>query len=537
MTPVIFQNQPTVADRFGPDDQAGYGSAEARSSYWWCVILVSDRWRCDLSCGRSSDLRALLIAGFIRRVSFVNNGWRELKETPSSNWKIPCLAIIGGLVFYPQVHTPPELVSRFILCLVSKKLRRELYLREPATLLKARQLAGYVTEIEEGRRRRIDDAALGTGGLPKTVETLARRLDKMEVTRELPSRMQPTQRAMACFECGDLGHIRRGCPQLRVRTRLARASNSGTRDRRLLEMSELQAGQSPSVAGRVNGLEISLLLDSGVVVSVVPLSTWRYFKHLSEFLVLISEMLLEGGYFLPEVEDDNSLIRIICFSFRTLVFSYLHCAVLETSSDPFRSYCHALQWSECYFTYPLHWIDEIMVEFQNDQLLSNISRRSADLPYLISGCLSNLASDSVEQGITVFSSYDDEFVARRHNFRESCHPHLRIGMITAIYAMGDQDWSVRNSANYLFSILLIRIFVSPKQRSLSTSGNYKSDAIVTRKQSDFHFFSTFYGLADIMLELLEQCLLGSWNQSSISSAFSVLTVLTHLYPFKFSLSQ
>ncbi|KRY07726.1 hypothetical protein T12_4928 [Trichinella patagoniensis] len=59
-----------------------------------------------------------------------------------------------------------------------------------------------------------------------------------------------------------------------------------------------------------------------------------------------------------------------------------------------------------------------------------------------------------------------------------------------------------------------------KQRSLSTSGNYKSDATVTSKQSDFHFFSTFYGLDDIMLELLEQCLLGSWNQSSISCAFS-----------------
>ncbi|KRY05866.1 hypothetical protein T12_3088 [Trichinella patagoniensis] len=27
-------------------------------------------------------------SGFIRRVLFVNNGWRELKETPSSNWKI-----------------------------------------------------------------------------------------------------------------------------------------------------------------------------------------------------------------------------------------------------------------------------------------------------------------------------------------------------------------------------------------------------------------------------------------------------------------
>ncbi|KRY25020.1 hypothetical protein T01_15211 [Trichinella spiralis] len=41
-----------------------------------------------------SDLRALLIASFIGRVSFVNNGWRELKETPSSNWKIPCQAFM-----------------------------------------------------------------------------------------------------------------------------------------------------------------------------------------------------------------------------------------------------------------------------------------------------------------------------------------------------------------------------------------------------------------------------------------------------------
>ncbi|XP_003373980.1 hypothetical protein Tsp_08707 [Trichinella spiralis] len=56
------------------------------------------RSRCNASqkCrGRfSSDLRALLITDFIRRVSFVNNGWRELKETPSSNRKIPCQAIM-----------------------------------------------------------------------------------------------------------------------------------------------------------------------------------------------------------------------------------------------------------------------------------------------------------------------------------------------------------------------------------------------------------------------------------------------------------
>ncbi|KRX30243.1 hypothetical protein T09_10213, partial [Trichinella sp. T9] len=28
---------------------------------------------------------------------FVNNGLRELKETPSSNWKIPCQAIMFGV--------------------------------------------------------------------------------------------------------------------------------------------------------------------------------------------------------------------------------------------------------------------------------------------------------------------------------------------------------------------------------------------------------------------------------------------------------
>ncbi|KRX81949.1 hypothetical protein T12_3501 [Trichinella patagoniensis] len=36
--------------------------------------------------GRSSELRAVLTAG-----------WPELKETPSSNWKIPCRAIMFGV--------------------------------------------------------------------------------------------------------------------------------------------------------------------------------------------------------------------------------------------------------------------------------------------------------------------------------------------------------------------------------------------------------------------------------------------------------
>ncbi|KRX65428.1 hypothetical protein T09_7911 [Trichinella sp. T9] len=34
-----------------------------------------------------------------QRISFVNNGWRELKETQSSNWKIPCQTVIFGSQF------------------------------------------------------------------------------------------------------------------------------------------------------------------------------------------------------------------------------------------------------------------------------------------------------------------------------------------------------------------------------------------------------------------------------------------------------
>ncbi|KRY24874.1 hypothetical protein T01_13313, partial [Trichinella spiralis] len=48
------------------------------------TVILSVMYHNNVS-GRSSDQRAVLISGFIRRVSFVNNGWRELKETPSSN--------------------------------------------------------------------------------------------------------------------------------------------------------------------------------------------------------------------------------------------------------------------------------------------------------------------------------------------------------------------------------------------------------------------------------------------------------------------
>ncbi|KRY33197.1 hypothetical protein T01_9830 [Trichinella spiralis] len=146
---------------------------------------------------------------------------------------------------------------------------RKLRLRQPATLVLAQQLAECVTEIEEGQRRAADD------GLDRAVEALARLLDKLEETRDRPSRLHPSQRAMECFYCGGLGHIQRDCPQLRARTWLASTQSSRTRDRCLLAMTELQARQSPPVTGKANGLEIFFLLDNGAVVSVVPMSAWR----------------------------------------------------------------------------------------------------------------------------------------------------------------------------------------------------------------------------------------------------------------------
>ncbi|KRX12286.1 hypothetical protein T07_10058, partial [Trichinella nelsoni] len=46
---------------------------------------------------RHTTTLSLLDDLLIRRISFVNNGWRELKETLSSNWKIPCQTVIFGV--------------------------------------------------------------------------------------------------------------------------------------------------------------------------------------------------------------------------------------------------------------------------------------------------------------------------------------------------------------------------------------------------------------------------------------------------------
>ncbi|KRY01641.1 hypothetical protein T4E_3885 [Trichinella pseudospiralis] len=150
---------------------------------------------------------------------------------------------------YASVDYASERTSRSETLLA--KWLKKLRLWEPATLTKARQLTERLVEIEEeikeGRRRAVNEDATENGGLDKAVDSLARGLEKMEAAQDRPSRLRSTRRPTECFECGDLGHFRRDCPQLRTRTLPARPLTSGIRDRRLLAMMELKAGHATSV--------------------------------------------------------------------------------------------------------------------------------------------------------------------------------------------------------------------------------------------------------------------------------------------------
>ncbi|KRZ37642.1 hypothetical protein T4C_1832 [Trichinella pseudospiralis] len=208
---------------------------------------------------------------------------RQASEASSdvASWTPTTTTSLRSSLRYASVDYASERTSRSETLLA--KWLKKLRLWEPATLTKARQLTERLVEIEEeikeGRRRAVNEDATENGGLDKAVDSLARGLEKMEAAQDRPSRLRSTRRPTECFECGDLGHFRRDCPQLRTRTLPARPLNSGIRDRRLLAMMELKAGHATSVVGKLNGLEIPLFLDSGAVVSVVPLSTWQKFSE------------------------------------------------------------------------------------------------------------------------------------------------------------------------------------------------------------------------------------------------------------------
>ncbi|KRY22530.1 hypothetical protein T12_5000 [Trichinella patagoniensis] len=149
-------------------------------------------------------------------------------------------------------------------------------LQEPSTFAEARKLATRIIQVEDDFQERQQpragiakpektDMAQQIDAMIREMGNLAKKVEQLERTTPRASRT-----AAGCFRCGSLDHPRRDCPQLWTRTRPARAPNNGNGDRRLLAMTELQAGHAPSVAGKLNGPEISLLLDSGVKLPGAP---------------------------------------------------------------------------------------------------------------------------------------------------------------------------------------------------------------------------------------------------------------------------
>ncbi|KRY06472.1 Transposon Ty3-I Gag-Pol polyprotein, partial [Trichinella patagoniensis] len=134
---------------------------------------------------------------------------------------------------------------------LGRRAGKELRLREPTTLAKARQLAENAAELETevggSRQRTTENADAGNDNMAQAVETLNRRFDQLQTTLERSNSRRPARRTTECFRCGEQGHFLRDCPQTETRTRPARPLNNRDGDRRLLAMAELQAGHAPSV--------------------------------------------------------------------------------------------------------------------------------------------------------------------------------------------------------------------------------------------------------------------------------------------------
>ncbi|KRY44996.1 Retrovirus-related Pol polyprotein from transposon 17.6 [Trichinella britovi] len=171
-----------------------------------------------------------------------------------------------------------ELVARFICGVASKEVHRELRLREPTTLVKARQLAESAAELETevggSRQRTTENADAGNDNLSQVVETLTRRFDQLQTTLERSNSRRPARRATECFRCGEQGHFLRDCPQRRVAARVMPATTSRRPAERTMATINPQTGNVLTVPGRIENIEISLFVDSGAVVSVISTQVW-----------------------------------------------------------------------------------------------------------------------------------------------------------------------------------------------------------------------------------------------------------------------
>ncbi|KRX51502.1 Retrovirus-related Pol polyprotein from transposon, partial [Trichinella sp. T9] len=179
--------------------------------------------------------------------------------------------------------TERDLVSRFAGGITSKEAYLAIRLQEPATLTEARRLVNKVMRAEENFQQRRQ---MRTGNpKPEKTEATQPMEDLIREVRKISSKLEkqestaarPAARRDGCSNCGGLGHLRRDCPHKR---RLTQRPPTGTQsgrpgNRRVLSMAGLQTGDTPCVNGKLSGTRVSLLLDTGAVVSVIPESLWQ----------------------------------------------------------------------------------------------------------------------------------------------------------------------------------------------------------------------------------------------------------------------
>ncbi|KRX79159.1 Transposon Ty3-I Gag-Pol polyprotein [Trichinella sp. T6] len=159
-----------------------------------------------------------------------------------------------------------------------EEVHRELHLREPTTLVKARQLAESAAELETevggSRQRTTENADAGNDNLAEALEALTRLFDQLQTTLERSNSRRPARRATECFRCGGQGHFIRDCPQRRVAARVMPAMTLRRPAERTMAIINPQTGNVLTVPGRIENLKISLLVDSGAGVSIISKQVW-----------------------------------------------------------------------------------------------------------------------------------------------------------------------------------------------------------------------------------------------------------------------